>query len=96
MWMLLGVLLIAAPAVACDKGCEEHQGVCACEAPMEKPVPADEVQPSDERPRREQQPEWQTGEVKADMPPSEAATDALERDLAQAETDQTNGEFNFA
>jgi hypothetical protein len=46
MWMLL-ILLSAVPAMACDKNCEPHGDVCACEqAPDYGPT----VKPSDERP----------------------------------------------
>lgn len=79
-WCALPFLL------ACGTGCEEHQGVCACE---QKPIgssAAEEAKPSDEKPRRSQQPEWQTGEVKADTPQSQAGADA-NLDTAKAKAD---------
>ncbi len=63
----------AGPVGACGKGCEEMGGVCACDSPAEK---APDVQASTDTPRRGQQPAWETGEVKADMPQSRISEDA--------------------
>lgn len=75
-------------SMACGTGCEEHQGTCACDA---KPIGlalSEEVQPSNEKPRRSQQPDWQTGTVTAAMPPSEASKDAkLDAERASADNE---------
>lgn len=64
MWILL-IALFAIPAAACDINCQDMgNGTCACDAPSEKTV---SVVPSDEKPRKGSQPEWEIGEVKADM-----------------------------
>lgn len=76
MWMLLIVALLSGNVMACGTGCEEHQGVCACDQKPEQLKASEETKPSDEKPRKEQQPEWATGAVTAAMPPSEASKDA--------------------
>lgn len=71
-WAVLPILL------ACDKGCEEHDGVCACDIPAEKAQSVTDASVvSDEKPARHPEPAWQRGEVKADMPASTAFKDAL-------------------
>lgn len=78
-WMALPLLL------ACDPGCEEHYGVCACD---QKPV-ADTtppIQPSDEEPPKDKMPSYQREGVKADMPESLSAQDA-KADMERAQAD---------
>ena len=78
------LLLIASLAQAtCPKNCIEWQGNCACDAPRAS-VPS--VEPSNEKPRRGQQPEWETGEVKVINAPSLQSQDLAE-DKANAEAD---------
>lgn len=60
--------------LACPKGTSEYEGNCAADIPAEQAVQT--FVPSNEKPRRSQQPEWQTGAVTAAMPPSEASKDA--------------------
>lgn len=73
--------------LACDKNCEEHEGVCACDAPPKDLVPVTEVKPSDEKPRREQIREWESGEVHAEIPPSQAVNDIkMDAEKARAES----------
>jgi hypothetical protein len=51
-----------------------------------KPEQKDEPKPSEEKPRRGQQPEWATGEVGAQTPPSMTAEDErLDKEKADAE-----------
>lgn len=91
--MLISLMLLSTPLWSCDPGCEEHNGVCACEAPTDK-TQIDYVQPSDEQPSRHPEPAWQRGEVVADMPMSEAAHDILmneARDKADAEGKRAAG-----
>lgn len=86
MWILVIIALFASNAGACGEDCEEHQGVCACTQEPERPIPAQEIQPSKEKPRKEQQAEWQTGNVKADMPHSMSAEDErLDKEKATAD-----------
>jgi hypothetical protein len=72
MKTIIILLALSVPVVACDSGCEEHSGVCACYG---TPEIAPSVKPSDEKPPRSQIPAWQSGAVKADLPPSTAAQD---------------------
>ncbi len=74
MWIFL-VLFLASPVFAtCENNCVEFKGSCACDAPAEKAVQT--FIPPDEKPRHEQQREWEVGLVHAEMPPSVAAMDA--------------------
>lgn len=84
MWLII-IMLLAVPAVACQEDCEDMgNGVCACDLPANKAVQT--FVPSDEKPRREQQREWEVGLVEADMPTSEAANDAkMDADRLEAE-----------
>lgn len=65
---VIAVLAVMVSTVAyakdnrCAKNCVEWQGTCACDAPSMAGT-LDSVKPSDEKPRRGQVPEWQTGEV---------------------------------
>ncbi len=70
----------------CPKGTEEHQGMCAALPSPEESTLAPLIPPSDEKPRRSQQPEWITGEVHADLTPSVAAQDA-KQDEAKMKAD---------
>lgn len=84
--LVVVAMLLAAPAVAssCPSGCEEYQGNCACDLQAHK---APEVNyASDEKPRKEQVREWESGEVKADMPQNLIAADSkLDQERAQAD-----------
>lgn len=72
--LLLGMLLVAQSAAACNKGCEEHQGVCACD---QKPDAAPDVQAaSEEQPPKDKMPSYQREGIHADMPASTAGADA--------------------
>jgi hypothetical protein len=70
MFKKIAVLIVLSSSLsfACDKGCEEHEGVCACEAPTEQATQADSAVPSDEKPPRNPIPAYERGDVKADMP----------------------------
>lgn len=86
MKMLIAALLIATPAVACDRGCIDYQGLCACDQVPEKAVYL--KSDSTEEPSHHPQPAWQRGDVIADTPPSLAAQDMKldeERRLATEE-----------
>lgn len=80
MWMFV-ILLISSPVLACDKGCSEYEGNCACEATPEKA--AQTIQPSDEKPRQNKLPQWQTGEVNADITARPSTTSAAENYKAE-------------
>lgn len=71
-------------ALVCPTNCYEYKGDCACDAPVHSAK--DTYQPSDEKPRKSQQPEWETGEVKAIQVPNLAAQDAeWDREKAKAD-----------
>ena len=74
MKTLVLLLSLSSVAVACGTGCTEWEGNCACDAPSTKVVEVNLA--SDEKPRKEPQHEWETGDVKADMPQSLIASDA--------------------
>jgi hypothetical protein len=64
-WLALPFLL------ACDKGCEDHEGTCACD-----PSPAEQaasVAPSNEKPPQDKMPSYEREGIHADMPPSQTA-----------------------
>lgn len=81
-WCALPFLL------ACDSGCEIHEGVCACNQRPEQLTQAQEVQPSDEKPSRHPQPAYQRGGVVASSGQEEQAS-AYKRDK---EIDDANAE----
>jgi hypothetical protein len=80
MLTLLVVLLLAAPAVACNKGCAPYQGdldLCVCDQAPERSdntPTADPLVVSDEKPSRHPESAYLRGEVIAATPPSCAAT----------------------
>lgn len=76
MWILIMVALIASNAVACDKGCEQHAGVCACDQKPEQLKREEEVKPSDEKPPKDKMPSYQREGIHADTPVSTAGQDA--------------------
>lgn len=63
--LILILMFLALPAIACDKGCFEYQGNCACDSMPER---APDVQPSDENPPSDKMPSYQREGVHADMP----------------------------
>ena len=65
--------LIVSSDAACKAGCEYHDGVCACEAPVHKAKPVDLS--SDEKPPKDKMPSYQREGIKADMPESLKAQD---------------------
>ncbi len=79
--------LLILESFGCAPGYDDMgNGVCAADLQPEKMTQAQEVQPSSETPRRGQQREWETGEVKADMPVSTAGQDA-KMDAERVEAD---------
>ena len=66
------LLSVAVPAGACRPECIAYQGLCACD---QRPEQGPSVQPSDEKPRHNGNPAWQSGEVKAAEPKSLAEWD---------------------
>lgn len=80
---LLSSVAVAAP---CPSNCTEWEGNCACDV---APFKAESVNvASDEKPRKEQQRQWETGEIKADMPVSLIHADAkLDADKVQADSE---------
>lgn len=91
---LLLLLISTMPTMShggCGTGCEEHAGVCAC---FGTPEIAPSVQPSDEKPRHNGIPSWQSGEVIASTQPNLADVDRradLERTNANAEGKRAAG-----
>lgn len=70
----------------CGKGCTEWEGVCACDQAAFKAEPVNAA--SDEAPRKGQIREWESGEIKADMPVSLVAADAkLDAEKAEADAE---------
>lgn len=69
-WLALPFLL------ACDTGCFEYEGNCACDQKPEQLKPSEEIKPSDEVPPRSGMPAYQAENIKADMSSSVAAQDA--------------------
>ncbi len=74
MWLIV-IVLLAAPAFACNKGCTPYEdGVCVCDPPQEiykmAPTPT-----SDEKPPTDKMPSYQRAGIHADMPVSLAAHD---------------------
>ena len=80
------LLLLAVPVMACNKGCYEiERGLCACDI---TPEIGPSVKPSDEKPRHNGIPAWQSGEVIASTQPNLSDVDRradLERTNANAE-----------
>lgn len=75
MKSLLILLALSGSAVACDKGCVEYEGNCACDQkPAGDTTPS--VKPSDEKPPSNKMPSYQREGIKADMgkPGVESAT----------------------
>jgi hypothetical protein len=86
MKTVLLLLLVSSVYAACPEGTISHEGVCAADP---SPAKAPEVNyASDEKPRKSQQPEWETGEVKAEMPPS-LISDDQKMDLQKYDAIQT-------
>lgn len=87
MWFLVIVALFASNAMACNIGCSEYQGICACE---QKPIPdtTPPVQPSDDKPAKSGMPSWQDPSVKAAFPQSLIYEDSkADQDRAQADSE---------
>jgi len=84
--IIIAALSSFAVSAECLKGYTQHEGFCAADFdPIKSP---DVNYASDEKPRKEQQPLWQTGEIKADMPQSLIASDAkLDAEKMQADTE---------
>ncbi len=89
-WKLLIVILLTSPVVlACEKGCVEYQGNCACDAPANKAETVTDASViSDEKPPQDKMPSYQREGIHADMPTSTAAQDAI----VDAQKLQANGE----
>ena len=67
-WAAVLVMVLAMPAAACDKGCVEYEGNCACEqAPAEQ---APSVAPSDELPPRSGRPSYEAPGVVVSTQPN--------------------------
>lgn len=82
---ILILLLLAVPVMACPDGCTViDKQTCACEARDDSTYQPTKT--SDEKPPQNQQLPWQTGEVKADMPPSLIASDS-DADRAKQDAD---------
>lgn len=88
-WIMLSLMLASVGAVACDKGCSEYEGVCACDIkPAEVAAAVDtSVWVSDEKPSRHPEPAWQRGEVKVIDVPATGGEDA-KQDLERQQADR--------
>jgi hypothetical protein len=75
MKSLFILLFISSIAMACDKGCTEYEGNCACD---QKPIidNTPEAKPSDEKPPSDKMPSYQREGIHADMPQSKITEDA--------------------
>lgn len=80
------VSVLALPfLLACDRNCEEHNGVCACFGTPEV-VETEYAKPSDEEVPQDKMPSYQREGINAANPPSLVAWDeALDRAKAKAE-----------
>lgn len=84
MKMLNIAVAFTAVAVTCPENCMPYKDSCACEAKQATVPEVDYT--SDEKPRKGQQPEWETGEVKVIQVPNLAAQDAeWDREKAKAD-----------
>lgn len=86
LFILVASMSVASMAFACNKGCQEHQGVCVCDAaPVEEAPRVTAGVVSDEKPPRHPQPAYERGDVIADMPPNLIAQDAkVDREIKAA------------
>ena len=76
------VMVLALLVFGCPAGTVEYEGLCASQPAPQIDIPPP-VKLSDEKPRRSQQEEWETGEVKAD--PGKYSTVDKEKADATAE-----------
>jgi hypothetical protein len=81
-WVALPLLL------ACDQGCEEHSGVCACSGTPEVAPP---VIPSDEKPPKSGMPSYQAEGIKVDTPKSLISEDAKMDDKKAEQAGKASG-----
>ena len=71
MWVIVALLMLSVPVVACDKGCVPQEGVCACEPPAADAAVS--VKPdSDVAPEG-----WHSPGIHVDMPQSLAEKDTI-------------------
>ncbi len=74
MWLLV-IVLLAVPAVACNKGCTPYSdGICVCE-PSQGTYKMAPTPTSDELPPTDKMPSYQREGIHADMPTSLIAHD---------------------
>lgn len=90
MWTLLILIVLAIPSVACDKGCTEYEGTCACDAPAEKASTVPEIAPSKEQPSHHPEAAWERGEVHAEMPLPETAESERDKMVAYEKNAEKN------
>lgn len=83
------MLLSGVACASCPNGTAEYNGLCADMPPAYiAPSVPDPSVVSDEKPRKEQIREWESGEVKADMPTSLIFKDIeLDRQIAEADAE---------
>ncbi len=73
--LIIALTLMGGRAIACEKGCVEWGGNCACDAKTEA-IPAPAIPPNNEPPPRSGAPSYQAEGIHADMPPSLISKDA--------------------
>ncbi len=85
MRTLIIVALVASNVIACNVGCYEYQGNCACE---QRPADSDasSIKPSDEKPPTDKMPSYQREGIVAAMPMSLAAQ-IIKEDEEKAKAD---------
>jgi len=85
--LVVSLFLGASCFAACDKGCSDWEGVCACDAPkatVGEPDPSSFA--SDEKPSKHPEPAYQRGEVHVVDVPNMAADD-IKQDQERNEAD---------
>lgn len=94
MKILIVVVFLASPSFAelkCPKRSFDWRGTCTADIQPEKIPASAMVQPSDEEPPRNPQPEWETGKVKVIDAPNLLFEDQ-EWDRSRAEADRQGKE----
>jgi hypothetical protein len=84
------VVALQGVAVACEKGCDPYEGVCACSGQTNDGDPVT-ILTSNELPSKHPESAWERGDVHADMPLPETAESEKDKMVAyeaKAEKDQ--------
>lgn len=82
------LLLLSSVAIACDKGCTEWEGICACDAPKASSQEPEINYASDEKPSKHPEPAYQRGEVNIVEAENMGTQDMkIDQEKAQADLD---------